>query len=238
MRWIRKPRFLLVYPLAAWLVWAARTTEWSLRAGLLLALIGEAIRLWADGYVGHLKVNVSDAAKSGGKIGHLITGGPYAYVRHPLYVGTLLIGLGFCVAVQNAWAALGALLLFATVYRRKALEEEAVIRAEWNEEHEAYCRDVPRWLPRLRPYSRPYGRWSWAGLKASKEPKTLVWILVCFLLLYLREELWQERDAWAGPHHLKFLIVLGCLVFLIASDGLFELWLRQRPRSTTPTPST
>ena len=51
---LNKARFFWVYPLAVWLFLTARTTEASLRLGIDLIVIGEAIRLWSNAYVGHV----------------------------------------------------------------------------------------------------------------------------------------------------------------------------------------
>src|SRR3989338_4208046 len=115
MRMIRKPRFLLVYPLTVWLFWVAAPTETSLRFGVLFVLLGEALRLWANGYVGHVKVNWTQKRPNEPRVGQLVTGGPYAYVRHPLYLGTFLIGTGFCITVGNVWVGLVALVFFLLV---------------------------------------------------------------------------------------------------------------------------
>ncbi len=79
---------MLVYPLGAGFFLFGHVTEGTLRTGIALIVAGEAIRCWANGYVGQSKVN------QGGS-GRLITAGPYAFVRHPLYLGTFLIGSGF-----------------------------------------------------------------------------------------------------------------------------------------------
>ena len=101
MALFRKARFFWIYPLAIWLFVTANTSERSLLAGSLVVLLGEALRLWANGYVGHVKVNWTQKWRRDPKVGYLVTGGPYAHVRHQHYVGTFIIGIGFCVAVRS-----------------------------------------------------------------------------------------------------------------------------------------
>ena len=59
MRRLRKPRFLLTYPLVVALFIFGHSTEGRLLWGSFVVLLGEALRLWANGYVGHKKVNRS-----------------------------------------------------------------------------------------------------------------------------------------------------------------------------------
>ena len=233
MTLLRKPRFFWVYPLAIWIFLAANTSEFSLRLGAALVLLGEALRLWANGYVGHVKVNCTQKWRNEPKMGSLITGGPYAYVRHPLYLGTFLIGLGVCVTVRNIFAALGALLLFALLYRKKAQGEEQIIVEEWGKAYQAYQEQVPRWLPTFRRYSHPHGEWSWEGIRASKELKTLIWVIVCLVALYFREEFWQEHHPLGGEHWVKHLALAILLITLVAIDGVVELQKRFSRRRLT-----
>ena len=144
---LSKPRFLLVYPLAAWLFIAAVTSERSFRLGIVLVALGETLRLWANGYVGHVKVNRTQTARGDAKIGRLITAGPYAFVRHPLYLGTFLIGLGFCLAVKNLWLSLVALIFFLVVYGVKMRKEERLLLEECGPSYARYLAAVPQWLP-------------------------------------------------------------------------------------------
>ncbi len=228
----RKARFFWVYPLAIWLFVTADASEASLRLGAAVALLGEALRLWANSYVGHRKVNATSQAQP--KIGHLITAGPYAYVRNPLYVGTFIIGLGFCIAVRNIWVAASGLVLLALIYRGKVREEEEVIAQEWGEEFSAYRQAVPRWFPTFcRPAQRS-GEWSWQGIVASKELKTVVWVTVGFLLLYF-ENAWQRGHAlFAGPERATHVALLLLGLALTAGDLLFEgLRILRRSRSKT-----
>ena len=100
LRFLRKrlrPRLLVVYALAIAAVFLSRPTPLSLLLGPIPIAAGEALRLWATGYL-----HKNDA---------LTIAGPYAYLRHPLYLGTLLIAAGFLIM---AWSplALGCALVF------------------------------------------------------------------------------------------------------------------------------
>ena len=234
MKRLQKPRFLFVYPLVVWLFLVARISKRTLRWGGLIILIGEVLRCWANGYVGTMKVNETTADGRRPKIGRLITGGPYAYVRHPLYLGTLLIGMGFCVVVGNPWALLVTLAGFLLIYRAKMASEEETIRHEWGAAFARYQQAVPRWLPGWRRYADRYGRWTWAGIAASKEWKTLAWLIIALIALYLREEVIQEGEALLGEP--KHVLLLGVAAALLAADGVAEL-LRRWKRSDAP-PST
>ena len=225
---IKRPRFLWVYPLAAWVLCTARPTEASLRWGALLALLGEGLRLWANGYVGHRKVNWTQQWRNDPKIGQLITAGPYAFVRHPLYLGSFLIGLGFCVLAATVWLPVVALIFFLLVYRAKMLNEEETLREEGGEAYQRYHAAVPQWLPTGRRYDQRFGAWSWQGIVASKEWKTTLWLVVGLIVVYLREELLEEHGVWMGRHWLKHMGLVGVAVALIAWDAGFELMRRRR----------
>ena len=226
---LRKPRFLIVCLLLPLVLLVAHTTEHRFRLGLAVVLLGELVRLWANGYVGHVKVNATQRWRQDPKIGRFITAGPYAYVRHPLYFGTCLIGAGFCLIAGRVWLSALALGLFAAAYHDKMLEEEATILEEVGAPYEAYRAAVPRWWPTWRPYPLRDGRWSWEGLAASKEWKTLIWVLVMVILLYFREELFQEHERLATAERTKHLVILGLLVLLLLTDGVAELlkWRRR-----------
>jgi|GEM_PF-336534 len=211
----------MVYPLSAWLFFTAHTTPASFRLGMAIVLLGELVRIWANGYVGHMKVNQTNQGQA--KIGHLITGGPYAFIRHPLYFGTLLIGLGMLVIAGNPWLALLTPAVFFMIYRHKMREEERTLRNEWPGEFDAYQRAVPRWWPTWRRYAG-YGQWSWKGILASKEIKTFAWVGVALILLFFREELFQERESLLGDHAVEHLWLIGLLIALVVCDGIMELW--------------
>ena len=226
MKRLKKARFILVYPIIIGLFLTARTTKWSLVIGIVVVALGEALRLWANSYVGHQKVNQTQRGNE--KIGQLITAGPYAYVRHPLYLGTFLLGLGFCIIVENRWLGLLALLFFLVVYQRKMREEDAVILNEWGETFARYRKAVLAWIPTGRRYAERQGKSSWAGIVASKELKTLAWVIVVVILFYFREELIQRHQSFQARHPLKHFILLGVAVALALGDIVYTLLDRRR----------
>ncbi len=225
----RKSRFLFVYPLLVWLTLVAHTTERQLQLGVGLALLGVLLRFWADGYVGHVKVNSTQKSRGAPKIGRLITAGPYAFVRHPLYLGTFLIGAGFCFIAGNLWVSVAALGFFLIVYQRKMAQEETLLSDEIGTPYLIYQAVVPRWLPRgWQRYPNRQGQWSWQGIVASREWKTVIWVFVAVLALYFREEIVQEHEFFSPGEWLKHAILLIMGIVFILMDGAIELISRRK----------
>jgi protein-S-isoprenylcysteine O-methyltransferase Ste14 len=78
----------------------------------------------------------------------LATSGPYAYVRHPQYLGFILIMLGFLVQ----WPTLLTLLMFpvlVVMYVRLARREESEVRADFGHAYDQYATKTPAWIPHL-----------------------------------------------------------------------------------------
>lgn len=87
------------------------------------------------------------------RAGTLATTGPYHAVRHPQYVGFILIMLGFLLQ----WPTLLTLLMFpvlVAMYVRLAQGEERQVRAEFGEAYDRYAAGTPAFVPRLRPRPR------------------------------------------------------------------------------------
>ena len=74
--------------------------------------------------------------------------GPYAYTRNPLYLGSLLIGIGFAVAARSWWVGVVLMVMFFAIYVPVIRDEEAFLRQRFPE-FEEYARRVPRIFPRL-----------------------------------------------------------------------------------------
>lgn len=83
--------------------------------------------------------------------GQLVTDGPYAISRNPMYVGMVLAGFGAALITATlAGIILAGIYALVVRYRYIAYEEKA-LRRKFGESYEAYCRRVGRWLGRRRP---------------------------------------------------------------------------------------
>lgn len=78
----------------------------------------------------------------------LIRSGPYAYVRHPIYMGMLLAGAGTALFIGE-WRGILALLLAATAQVRKARKEEALMTTEFGDQYQEYRRHAGFLSPRF-----------------------------------------------------------------------------------------
>jgi protein-S-isoprenylcysteine O-methyltransferase Ste14 len=136
-RWLARLRVPLGFVAGALALWLARPT-WSLLAlGTLVALAGESVRVWA---AGHLE-----------KSREVTRSGPYRWFRHPLYVGSALMGVGVAIAGNSLIAAAVIGLYLAVTMTAAIRTEEAFLRATFGPEYDEYCRGASR-APN-RPFS-------------------------------------------------------------------------------------
>ena len=129
-------RVPLGFAFAIFYFWMAQPTWRSVVIGIPVIFLGLLIRAMASG---HVRKNEA-----------LATSGPYAYTRNPLYLGSLLIGIGFAVAARSWWVGIVLVAIFFAVYIPVILDEEAFLREKFPEFDE-YARRVPRMFPRLTP---------------------------------------------------------------------------------------
>ena len=76
------------------------------------------------------------------------TSGPYAYTRNPLYLGSMILMIGFGVASRNVWLASALVITFLALYLPVVREEEDHLRAQFPE-YGDYAQRVPRIIPRI-----------------------------------------------------------------------------------------
>ncbi|HEY6011084.1 MAG TPA: methyltransferase [Nitrospirota bacterium] len=149
------------------------SSRWFL-PGAALTIGGEWLRLWA---AGHLRKNKQ-----------LTTTGPYSYVKTPLYIGTLLITLGYSAMAMEKWIMIGGFVWFFIYYApyKKKQENQKLINS-FGDAWTVYDRAVPDYLPRLTPYpDRGTNRWNWEVVKENSEHETAAAVFVGFaVLLYL-----------------------------------------------------
>jgi protein-S-isoprenylcysteine O-methyltransferase Ste14 len=116
--------------------------EWTFWLGSLLTAGGLLFTVWARV---HLGKNWSGTVTI--KQGHeLITSGPYALVRHPIYTGLLLAFLGSAIALGD-WRAVLAFVLAAAALLRKLVVEEHWMRQQFGDQYQAYSKRVAALVP-------------------------------------------------------------------------------------------
>jgi len=138
----RRIRVPLGFAFAILYFWLARPTWRFLAIGAVFIVPGLLIRALASG---HVRKNEA-----------LATSGPYGYTRNPLYLGSLLIGIGFAIAARSWWIGLLLVAMFFAIYMPVIRSEEAFLREKFPEFDE-YAKRVPRMLPRLTPASSEVG---------------------------------------------------------------------------------
>ena len=110
--------------------------------GALFILAGEALRMAGVSAAGTV------TRRRSRDVQRLVTYGIFAWMRNPLYVGNLLIWLGFVIGSGVLWFLTIALVLFAVEYSLIVRYEEGVLESIFGAEYVAYKRRTPRWLPR------------------------------------------------------------------------------------------
>jgi len=137
--------YLLWRPLPLALSAPARTV--TLALGALLLFPGLALVLWGRFTLGEM-YNVSSSMGAQLYADHrLITHGPFALVRHPMYLGIILASAGGLL-IYRTWTLLFTTVTFLGLALRARREEQA-LAAEFGEQWEEYCRQVPGWIPRI-----------------------------------------------------------------------------------------
>ena len=138
----------------------ARPTWTTWRAGLLVALVGEAIRVWA---AGHLE-----------KSREVTTSGPYRWTAHPLYVGSSIVALGVVIAARNVPLAVIAAIYMGSTIAAAIQTEEAFLRRTFGDAYDRYQQSDGA------PMAR---RFSLARAMRNREYRAVVGLLVGFALL-------------------------------------------------------
>jgi protein-S-isoprenylcysteine O-methyltransferase Ste14 len=150
-----------VAAIAALVLARPNATSWI--AGLLIAAAGEVVRLWAAGHI---------------EKGREITrSGPYRFVRHPLYLGSTLIGAGFSVAAWSLPVAVLCVLYLGITLAAAVRTEEATLDARFGGAYSAYREG------RAEPVMR---RFSWARVMANREYRAVTGLVAAFAYLSWR----------------------------------------------------
>jgi protein-S-isoprenylcysteine O-methyltransferase Ste14 len=156
----------------------AQPTPATLAAGLPLLVLALLLRTWA---LGHIR-----------KDRFLCVDGPYSLLRHPLYLGNLMVMSGLLIVAWSPVMAAGAILVAALNYRAVIAEEERWLARRFGDEWRDYAARVPRMVPLLR---RPTGGFSLRHAVSNKAD--LSWLAVGAATMLLMLKPWL-RDTFSG----------------------------------------
>jgi protein-S-isoprenylcysteine O-methyltransferase Ste14 len=167
---IARLRVPLGFAVAAVAFWFARPTGASIAAGMTVAALGELLRIWAAGHI--------DKGRE------VTRSGPYRFVRHPLYLGSAIMGAGFVVAARSLWVGglVGLYLLITLVAAMRT--EEAALAARFGEAYAAYREGRPL-AGGVPAGADPQRRFSWSRVAANREHRAVMGLVVAGALLVL-----------------------------------------------------
>ena len=164
-----------------------RPTILTLITGFLIAMAGELLRFWGVSYAG----GETRTRKVGA--GNLVTQGPFAYLRNPLYTGNILIYFGISIMANSLFPYLQiiGLIYFYIQYYYIIKEEEEFLRSKYKEKYTDYYNSVSKFIPKTSPY---------APEKQSKQKQNL------------KEAYKSEKRTFQG---FSFIILLILLIFVL-----------------------
>ena len=164
IRALARWRVRLGFLSAVLVMWLAQPTRASLLAGGLVAIAGEALRIWAAGHL----TKARDVTMSG----------PYRWMAHPLYAGSLIMGAGLAIATAHAAASIVIGVYLGLTTLSAIWSEESFLRARFGHRYEEYRRGAI-----ARGSTR---RFSLDQALANREHRALVGLAVAVLLLLLK----------------------------------------------------
>jgi protein-S-isoprenylcysteine O-methyltransferase Ste14 len=153
----------------------AKPTLLSVWIGLPIAVLGMLVRLYASGFVFKNKA--------------LATSGPYAFVRHPLYTGNILLLVGFAIAGATLWGIPVTLAFLWFYYPPAIAYEDRKLHEIFGEQWQTWSARTPALFPTFRGAARRAdgGRWTLRrSMWRNGEVFIAVYIVICMWVVIAR----------------------------------------------------
>ena len=212
---IVRPRYSFGSPSSDWLVDAV---------GLVLIFAGQTLRVITIGY---------DYIRRGGRDGRvyaegLVQGGVFAHCRNPLYLGNILMAIGFLVLIGHRGLMALGIPLVILVYTAIVAAEEDFLSREFGDRYADYRARVNRWYPQWRGFRQSVApmRFNWRRVLA-KEYNTLFGVLL--LLLLIQTVTCLQEDAMTEARWMLCLAAGALLLASYITVRLFKKTGRLRP---------
>jgi len=208
-----KLRFAVMYPFVIYFAIFSNPGGWSAAYGIALIIVGMLIRVWANGYA--IKMN------------KLTTSGPYSIVRHPLYVGTALIAIGFAVMLNTGYIGALFIILTLAIYYRTIKKEEVMLKTAFGQIYLDYKKKVPAILPAIFPYTAgEKWRFSLSRLVQSQEYKPVIWIIIVIIAFHIKALFFIERQTF-NPAIFRMIIAALILASIDIAGEIIKWKKRQ-----------
>ena len=165
-RRLARLRVPLGFVFAVAVLWFAQPTGQTLLWGSVVATAGESLRIWA---AGHLI-----------KSREVTSSGPYRWIRHPLYAGSSIMGIGLLIAANSPVVALLIALYLLTTIIAAIRSEEAFLREKFGDRYDRYRRGA------VDGSATAVRRFTVAQALANREHRALAGLVVAVLLLVLK----------------------------------------------------
>jgi len=180
-RTLARLRVPLGFLFAVLVVVLARPTGATLVVGGAIALVGEALRIWA---AGHLN-----------KSREVTQSGPYQHFAHPLYVGSSVMGVGLALASGSVWVVVLIVLYLGSTITAAIRSEEAFLRQKFGDQYDRYRRGAAG----SRDAAAATRRFSVAQARANHEYRAMLGLVFAVLVLALKAAyngaLWQRAGT-------------------------------------------
>ncbi|HEY3250797.1 MAG TPA: isoprenylcysteine carboxylmethyltransferase family protein [Ignavibacteria bacterium] len=164
----------------------ARPTILTMAIGFVFVLIGQIVRFWGVSYAGSETRTRNVGASA------LVTQGPFAYSRNPLYLANILIYFGFGLMANSLapFLVIIGLAYFIFQYYHIILEEEKTLREKFKDKYGDYFQSVNQLIPRTTPYHPAKQSKLKLDFKAGykSEKRTLqanLTVVVCIYIVYI-----------------------------------------------------
>jgi len=180
-------------------------------AGAMVALAGQFIRVTTIG----LRYIVRGGRRGRIYAGDMVTEGVYGLCRNPMYVGNLFIAVGVALASNSLLTLLISMPLVMFAYVMIVAAEEHYLRGKFGAAFDAYCRDVPRWLPRLDAarHALTSSTFHWRRVIVKEYGTPAAWIgVLCGIALY---RLWEGGWWHTRPATVRVIAAVAIATLLL-----------------------
>ena len=181
-----------------------RLDVWFDALGLLVASVGQAIRMLCIGYAYIQRGGVNKRLAAN----RLVCEGIYAHSRNPMYVGNFLLLAGLAIIYHSFLVYCVALPVYLGGILTIIKSEEEFLRGKFGDEYEDYCRRVNRFVPRLRGLRTTMAGmpFDWRRVIRKEYGTTFAWISVALALIA-----WEQITWYGSTGARTALVWLGIL---------------------------